>query len=276
MNGVRSPSCESVGDDPDGWLVPAWPAPKNVRAVFTSRAGGVSRGPWRGLNVGAHVGDAPAAVQANRAQLAQTIGASPLYLEQVHGSAVVRLPSACALPVADAVLTAQAGPVCCVMVADCLAVLLTDSAGRVVGAAHAGWRGLAGVAGRGVLESFFDDFKAIAHGAYDFNAINTIAWLGPCIGPTAFEVGGEVRAAFTQCDAGAARFFRAAPGGKWWADLAGLARRRLQALGLTHIYGNDGSDAWCTARNPSRFFSHRRDHAVLGGSGRMAACIWLT
>ncbi|WP_395055411.1 polyphenol oxidase family protein, partial [Polaromonas sp.] len=149
------------------------------------------------------------------------------------------------------------------------------------GAAHAGWRGLAGSQGDGVLEQTFESFSAPAHKGRAQAAINTIAWLGPCIGPTAFEVGAEVRAAFVGNDPAAATCFTATAPGKYLADLPGLARLRLQALGITQIFGNDGSAPWCTVGNASRFFSHRRDAGVgVGGNGsgttgRMAASIWL-
>ena len=263
---------------PASWLVPDWPVPPQVRAVCTTREGGVSLGPWQGLNLGDHVGDDPAAVAANRTRLAQHIGAQPVFMQQVHGSEVATLHGAMQtqIPVvADACVTADAGVACTIMVADCLPVLLAHTGGRVVAAAHAGWRGLAGVAGQGVLEVFYERFSALAQEGCAQAAINTVAWLGPCIGPDAFEVGDEVRAAFLQSDAGAAALFRPGAPGKWWAHLPGLARRRLQAMGVTQIYGNDGSDAWCTVRNRSLFFSHRRDSASLGGSGRLAACVWI-
>jgi YfiH family protein len=149
------------------------------------------------------------------------------------------------------------------MVADCLPVLFCDARGEQVAAAHAGWRGLLGVQGRGILEATASTFAAS-------ETKGLMAWLGPCIGPQAFAVGEEVRSAFMHCAPTAADHFKAQPGGKWLADLPGLARQRLQALGITRVYGNDGSQAWCTVANPSRFFSHRRD----GVSGRMAACIW--
>jgi YfiH family protein len=161
------------------------------------------------------------------------------------------------------------------MVADCLPVLFTNRKGSAVAAAHAGWRGLAGEGGRGVLESTIESFRALAHTDTGDGAAEIIAWLGPCIGPEQFEVGPEVKAVFEVHDPPAAACFRPRAGGKWLADLAGLARRRLQALGITSIHGNDGSAPWCTVSDPSRFFSHRRDAVALGGSGRLAACIWL-
>jgi YfiH family protein len=261
------------------WLIPDWPAPPGVRAVFTTRLGGVSAAPWDSLNLGDHVGDDPAHVATNRALLGQAIGARPVFLQQVHGTAVLTLDDATphGQP-ADAAITAQRGLACTIMVADCLPVLLADSHGSAVAAAHAGWRGLAGQLGHGVLEQTYKDFRALAQAGRSQSAINTIAWLGPCIGPTAFEVGAEVRAAFVDSHPNAAACFSSVAPGKYLADLAGLARLRLQALGITQIYGNDSSPAWCTVADASRFFSHRRDAGVSGNgfgtTGRLAACIW--
>ena len=264
----RLPAC------PPDWIVPDWPAPPGVRAVFTTRAGGVSEGPWASMNLGDHVGDAPVAVAANRAFLAKAIGAQPVFLQQVHGTRTVGLDGTDpdGVPCADACTGTLPGLACTVMVADCLPVLLTDRAGRQVAAAHAGWRGLAD----GVLEAALERFGAPAGAAGWLPAMDLIAWLGPCIGPGAFEVGDEVRAAFVARQAAAADCFRPVAGspGKWWADLAGLARQRLAAAGVPAVYGNDGGAGWCTVSNPSRFFSHRRDAGRLGSSGRMAACIW--
>lgn len=256
------------------WLIPDWPAPAHVRAVCTTRAGGVSAAPYDSLNLGDHVGDAPAAVAANRRTLAQALGVRPVFLSQVHGSEVVPLdagtPDATR---ADGCVTSERGVACAIMVADCLPVLFTDAQGLAVAAAHAGWRGLAGEGGRGVLEATCAALRgrlaAQGHGGSPL-----LAWLGPCIGPDAFEVGGEVRAAFLTHDAEAAALFRAHTPGKWLADLAGLARRRLAAQGIPQIHGNDGTPPWCTVTNASRFFSHRRDSLSRGGSGRLAACIW--
>jgi polyphenol oxidase len=272
---------------PTDWLVPDWPAPGPVRAVFTTRAGGVSAAPFDSMNLGSHVGDQPGQVQANRALLQRATGVRAVFLQQVHGSAVLALGSASVdgQP-ADACVTAQRRLACTVMVADCLPVLLTNEAGDVVAAAHAGWRGLAGsgvdAGHNGVLDSVYASFKALAQSGRAQAAIKTIAWLGPCIGPSAFEVGAEVRAAFVAAQPEASRCFVAVAqdkaGGqiKYLADLQGLARLRLQALGVTEIYGNDGSAAWCTSSNPSRFFSHRRvAGSGVGTTGRMAACIWL-
>jgi len=244
------------------WLLPDWPAPAAVRALCSTRAGGVSTGSFQGLNLGAHVGDEPAAVAANRVRLREATGARPVFLQQVHGADVLPLgPDTVDGATADACTTTAQGIACTIMVADCLPVLFTDEAGRRVAAAHAGWRGLAA----GVLEHTVEAFHA------EGGASQLVAWLGPCIGPDAFEVGDEVRAAFEDLCPGANQFFRpAGPPGKWMADLAGLARLRLRAAGVERLYGNDSSEAWCTVHNPLRFFSHRRDRV----SGRFAACIW--
>jgi YfiH family protein len=219
------------------------------------------------LNLGDHVGDDPAAVAENRARLARSLGVRPVFLQQVHGTAVALLEGQTSDgTVADACITVQRGLACTVMVADCLPVLFTLQSGQVVGAAHAGWRGLAG----GVLESTLQALWQQA-GLDKEGAAQTLAWLGPCIGPAAFEVGPEVRAAFVERDADSADCFVPQGKGKYLADLAGLARRRLAIMGVTQVYGNDGSTAWCTVSTPSRFFSHRRD----GVSGRLAAGVWL-
>ncbi|RZL90148.1 MAG: peptidoglycan editing factor PgeF [Variovorax sp.] len=242
------------------WLVPDWPAPPGVRAACTTRQGGVSYGAYEGLNLGDHVGDVPADVAANRALLRRAIGARPVFLQQVHGTHVLALDAA--TPdgsAADASTTVVSGIACTIMVADCLPVLFTDAAGRRVAAAHAGWRGLAA----GVLESTLQRFDTAG------NAV--MAWLGPCIGPDAFEVGDEVRVAFeAQAPEAVACFKPAAQSGKWLADLAGLARQRLRKAGVAQLHGNDSTETWCTVHNPLLFFSHRRDRV----SGRFAACIW--
>lgn len=273
---------------PDDWLRPDWPAPARVRAVCTTRLGGVSQPPYDSMNLGDHVADRIADVQANRSRLQAAIGSRPIFLRQVHGRDVVALSAATPDDtIADACSAATPGIACTIMVADCLPVLFTDRQGTWVAAAHAGWRGLGGEGGHGVLEAVLESFRALApipqaqaaikKGATDRRPGDVLAWLGPCIGPEVFEVGAEVRDAFCSADAGAARHFvvRAATPGKFWCDLAGLARRRLQALGIASISGNDGTAPWCTVANASRFFSHRRDTARLGGSGRFAACIWL-
>lgn len=261
------------------WLQPRWPAP--VRAVMSLRgqrgADGDSAAPRQYLNLGDHVGDDPAAVARNRARLAQHLGgARPVFLNQVHGTRVLRLdadtPDGAE---ADAAISTRPQLACTVMVADCLPVLICNRAGSVVAAAHAGWRGLA----TGVLENTLAKLRQLIAAdpaaAQDPQATQLLAWLGPCIGPTQFEVGPEVRQAFIQQDAGAQRCFAPQPTGRYLADLPALARRRLQAQGLQAIHGNDGSAQWCTVSQPAHYFSYRRDQGRLGGSGRMAACIWL-
>ena len=266
------------------WLVPDWPAPAGVKAVFTSRAGGVSAMPFDSMNLGIHVGDLPASVDANRNLLKLATGTTrAVFLNQVHGVRVQLLdPATPDGQPADACVTAHRKLACTVMVADCLPVLMTSLDGARVAAAHAGWRGLAGshdAGGQGIIESVYASFSALAQYRHAQEATKIIAWLGPCIGPAAFEVGEEVRAAFEARQPQAARCFVAVGPGKYLADLPGLARLRLQALGVAQVYGNDGSASWCTVGNPSRFFSHRRDAGVPGNgfatTGRMAACIWL-
>ena len=253
----------------DAWLQPQWPAPPWVQAICTTRQGGVSKSPFDSFNLGDHVGDDPKAVQRNRQALRDSLVARPVFLSQLHGVEVqpLALEQADGLP-ADASLTRAAGLACTILVADCLPILFTDRSGSFVAAAHAGWRGLAGLQGRGVLESLVD--QVLATGNTSTEAL--LAWIGPGIGPQAFEVGSEVRDIFVDSDPNAAICFQPTDrDGKWLADLAQLARLRLGKLGMRNIFGNDGSKDWCTVHNPSRFFSHRRDRI----SGRMAACIWL-
>jgi len=245
-------------------LQPQWSAGPGVRALCSTRAGGVSQAPWDRLNLGDQAGDDPAAVAANRQAYARQLGVRPVFLRQVHGHACVQLHADTPHGAqADACYTRERGVACTIMVADCLPVLFADTRGGLVGAAHAGWRGLLGQGGLGVLES----------ATRPLDPAYTVAWLGPCIGPQAFEVGPEVMQAYTAHDAACEAHFKPASPGKWWADLPGLARQRLQALGMDpqRIYGNDGSDGWCTASQGSRFFSHRRDRV----SGRLAASVWL-
>lgn len=236
-----------------------WTPPRGVRAAFTTRLGGASVAPWDSFNLGVHVGDSPQHVGANRARLRELLElpTEPAWLNQVHGVEVADLDAAtpAAAPLtADAAVTSGAGPACVIMVADCLPVLFASRDGRRVGAAHAGWRGLAA----GVLERTV--------GALDVPAAELTAWLGPAILQSNFEVGDEVRDAFVRADAGAAAYFVANARGRWQADLAGLARRRLTALGVPEVAGG----RWCTFADRQRFFSHRRD----GRGGRMAALIW--
>ncbi|ACO75205.1 Uncharacterized conserved protein [Laribacter hongkongensis HLHK9] len=238
-------------------LTAGWPAPARVRTLITTRDGGVSLAPYASLNLGQHVGDDPAAVAENRARLRACLPAEPFWLNQVHG---IGVQEACAdapdvPPDADAGFTRQPGVVCAVMTADCLPVLLTDRSGSVVAAAHAGWRGLC----NGIIEA------TIARMAVP--ASDILAWLGPAIGPDAFEVGPEVRAAFMAHDPTAASAFAAIPDGKYLADIYLLARQRLNACGVTEVHGGDA----CTVTERERYFSYRRD----GRTGRMASLIWL-
>ncbi len=273
-------------------LQPQWPAPAHVSSAFTTRAGGVSAAPFDSLNLGDHVDDQPAHVAQNRAVLQQAMRTRPVFLNQVHSVDVAALHAGTADGTqADACITQARGVACTIMVADCLPLLMTDRAGSFVAAAHAGWRGLVGTQQHGVLEATFKAISAIqdvepAQAAIKLRADELLVWLGPCIGPAQFEVGAEVKAAFEASQADTARHFKKitrtdknvgtgdAPD-KYLANLPALARDRLHALGITQVYGNDGSPAWCTASNPSQFFSHRRDAALLGSTGRMAACIWL-
>ncbi|WP_296448694.1 peptidoglycan editing factor PgeF [Rhodoferax sp. UBA5149] len=261
--------------NPD-WLIPNWPAPRHVHAVCTTRAGGRSAAPYDLLNLGDYVGDRPLDVRANRAILCQALDAQPVFLSQVHGTHAVWLSDKTEPGTqADGCVTEQPGVACTIMVADCLPVLLTNEQGSVVAAAHAGWRGLAGAGGGGILDAVIECFSAQAPVDKAWTASKIIAWLGPCIGPETFEVGDDVRDVFVAQDPAARAMFTPkagdSTGTKWLANLQGLARLRLAALGVTQIYGNDGTPSWCTVSQPSRFFSHRRDRV----SGRMAACIWL-
>lgn len=237
------------------FLIPDWPAPARVRALQTTRRGGVSQGPFASLNLGDHVDDDPAAVAANRSLLAGRLPAVPCWLRQVHGTAVVDAGQANAGAEADAALARQTGQVCVVMTADCLPILLCDRAGTVVAAAHAGWRGLCS----GIVERTVE--------AMAVPGCEILAWLGPAIGPAAFEVGDEVRSAFVAHDPAAAVAFVAHGEGKWLADIYGLTRQRLAALGVAQVFG--GGE--CTVTDCERWFSYRRD----GTTGRMGTFIWL-
>jgi YfiH family protein len=254
------------------WLVPDWPAPPGVRAICTTRNGGYSTPPYDSLNLGSHVGDEEASVARNRRVLQVAVGAQPVFMNQVHGTDVVVLDAQSPeCPVADGAVTTSRGPACTVMVADCLAVLVCDRGGTTVAAAHAGWRGLAGSNGNGILEEVCKQFMVLSRVSHESIATELIAWLGPCIGPSAFEVGPDVRDAFVGHNPTAAQCFQPTARDRWLADLPGLARQRLYALGITQVFGNDGTAPWCTATNSLRFFSHRRDRI----SGRQGACIWL-
>ncbi|QKJ88333.1 Polyphenol oxidase [Paramixta manurensis] len=239
-------------------IIPDWPAPASVRACSSTRVGGVSHAPWGSLNLGAHVGDEAEHVHINRERLASfaALPVSPHWLNQVHGTDVLRLSadSTAEAVSADASWTNRPDTVCAVMTADCLPVLFCAYDGAEVAAAHAGWRGLCA----GVLEATLDNFSCPASEVH--------AWLGPAIGPQAFEVGAEVYNAFVMHDAAAAGAFRAV-GEKYYADIWHLARLRLTAKGVRSISGG----GVCTVTRSEEFFSFRRD----GVTGRMASLIWL-
>ncbi|MDS4031348.1 MAG: peptidoglycan editing factor PgeF [Candidatus Contendobacter sp.] len=238
-------------------IFPDWPAPVRVRAISTTRHGGISPPPYDSLNLADHVGDDPARVAENRRRLAAVAGypTEPAWLQQVHGDRVVPAETVREPVAADAAWTREAGRPCVVMTADCLPVLLCDRAGTVVAAAHAGWRGLA------------DGVIAATVARMDTPPMELLVWLGPAIGPDAFEVGEEVRAAFLELDAGNAACFQPSPAGRWLADLYDLARRQLRGLGVSAVYGG----GFCTFDESERFFSYRRENCT----GRMATLIWL-
>ena len=240
-------------DLPLGWIVPDWPAPERVRALITARSGGVSRGTYESLNVGTRVGDEPQAVAENRRRLSAYAPSEPRWLAQVHARRAVAAESVIEAVEADAAYTKVPGVVCSVTIADCLPVLLCDREGTVVGAAHAGWRGLAG----GVIEETIHALGVMPG--------RIMAYLGPAIGPQAFEVGEDVYRAFVGCNSQARSAFRKHTPGKWLADLFALARQRLAKAGVTAIHGG----GLCTYSDPARFFSHRRDRMT----GRMASLI---
>lgn len=233
-----------------------WPAPRWVRSLCTVRSGGVSRGEWASLNLGDHCGDDLAHVAENRRRVEASIGAAPRWLHQVHGTNVAGDKPPLLLN-ADASWTRQPQVACVVLTADCLPLLFCHRTERVVAAVHAGWRGLAA----GVIEA---TVQAMAT-----DPAGLLVWLGPAIGPEAFEVGEEVRAAFLAHDPEAFSAFRPGMPGKWWADLEGLARQRLASLGIRQVYGG----GLCTVGDATRFFSHRRDH---GSTGRMGNFVWMT
>lgn len=238
---------------------PAW---QGVSYFCTTRAGGVGVAPHDTLNLGLRAEDNPEAVAENRRRVRAAVSADPLWLRQVHGSEVVDAdaPDAPAEPAVDASVTAQPGRVLAVMVADCLPVVIADAHGTVLGAAHAGWRGLAG----GVLENTLQAMRAKAPQASGWRA-----WVGPGIGPQHFEVGQDVLDAFIADDPARARFFAPRPGlaGKWLADLAGLADFRLRRAGVQEV----SLSGECTVTRKDRYFSYRRD----GVTGRMALLAWL-
>ncbi len=245
------------------WLTPDWEAPAHVRALSTLRSGGCSTGTYASFNLAQHVGDEPGHVRDNRVLLraGASLPTEPLWLEQVHGTAVALHSHAAAdadapAPRADAAVAFIPGRVCVVMTADCLPVVFADRAGTRVGVAHAGWRGLVG----GVLEATVSALQA--------PPAELVAWLGPAIGPQAFEVGPEVREAFVARDAANAAAFTRNAAGRYQADLYELARHALTRSGVVAVTGG----GHCTHGEPERFFSFRRDG---GRTGRMATLAWL-
>lgn len=237
------------------WLQADWPAPGNIRALVTLRSGGVSEACYASLNPALHVGDEPGAVLANRRRIGEMLHlpSEPVWLEQVHGCRVVEVQTGMPLQQAEAGFTRQAGVVCAVMTADCLPLLLCNRQGTCIAAVHGGWRGLLA----GVIEN---TVQAMAEK-------QLLAWLGPAIGPSCFEVGADVRNAFVDKSADFAPAFQAAENGRWLADIYRIARIILARLKIHSVYGGDH----CTFSEPQRFYSYRRD----GRTGRMAALIWM-
>jgi len=243
--------------EPPSWIEPDWPAPSHIRAMMTTRQGGVSLPPFDGLNLADHVGDDPKSVSHNRRLLRGFLDlpAEPLWLTQVHGCSVLEAEACPAGGEADAVIAHTQGQVCAVLTADCLPLLLCDRVGTQVAAIHAGWRGLAA----GVIEATLKRFSAPGE--------EIVAWLGPAIGPQVFEVGAEVRDVFIKHDPYAADAFVANRPGHWLADIYLLAKQRLAVCGVSFVGGGD----CCTVSDEERFFSFRRD----GKTGRMASLIWI-
>lgn len=235
-------------------ITPDWPVPAHVKSLMTTRAGGVSVGPFASWNLGAHVHDDPLAVAENRCRLRDGLPAEPIWLNQVHSTQVIQADTASGVPNADASYTRTPQTVCAVLTADCLPVLFCARDGSAVAAAHAGWRGLAG----GVLEATL----AAMHLPPD----QVIAWLGAAIGPDAFEVGSEVHDTFIASHPQSVAAFTPHQQ-KWLADIYALARIRLNACGVSAVYGG----GLCTYTDAARFYSYRRD----GATGRMATLIWL-
>jgi YfiH family protein len=239
------------------FLYPDWPAPENVRAVNTTRRGGVSAAAYHSFNLAGHVGDDPTGVAENRARLraALHLPADPLWMRQVHGTDVVDAAVVSGGIEADGAYTNRKNIVCAVLTADCLPIFICNRQGTEVGLLHAGWRGLAG----GIIEAGLRAFRS--------SADDLLVWFGPAIGAHAYEVGDDVRNAFVTSEPQTANAFAAGNPGKWYLDLYGLARMRLAAHGVRATYGGRS----CTAKQPDLFFSHRRD----GVTGRMASLIWL-
>lgn len=238
------------------WITPDWPTPDRVRAFSTTRLGGVSRPPYDALNLAKHVADADQSVMQNRDFLRRQLALphEPKWLDQVHGVRVVDAAAAKIEESADGAYASQPGQVCVVMTADCLPVLLCRADGSAVAAVHAGWRGLAS----GILQAGIEQLPGQGE---------VLAWLGPAIGPSAFEVGAEVRDQFVAQQPHYAQAFQPVDAQHYLADLYALARMVLVRRGVQRIYGGQ----WCTVNQPDLFFSYRRD----GATGRMASLIWL-
>ncbi len=245
------------------FIVPSWPAPTNVHCLQTTRHGGVSTGLHTSFNLGSHVQDDPMYVAHNRQLLSQFVPSEPVWLNQVHGVHVVDAANTDCLPEADASFTTRHNVVCVTMTADCLPILLCDTAGTVVASIHAGWRSLCD----GVIEATVMKILSAA----SISTQHLMAWLGPAIGPTAFEVGAEVRAQLIAKDAQAASAFQALAHDKWLANIYHIATQRLNKVGIDQIYGGQQAQ-FCTVTDSARFFSFRRDLVT----GRMATLIWLT
>jgi polyphenol oxidase len=245
------------------FIIPNWPAPLNVHALQTNRHAGHSHAPFNSLNFGSHVGDNPIHVAQNRQLLSELLPSEPVWLNQTHSINVVDAAATNCVPDADASFSTQKNVVCVVMTADCLPVLLCDKAGTIVVAVHAGWRGLCD----GAVEASID----AACRAAQIIPNDLMAWLGPAIGPNAFEVGSEVRAQFMAKDVKAEAAFKP-HGDKYLADIYQIATQRLNNAGVTQIYGSGHDKDCCTFTEKDQFFSYRRD----GATGRMATMIWMT
>ncbi|HKO89438.1 MAG TPA: peptidoglycan editing factor PgeF [Burkholderiales bacterium] len=237
------------------WIIPDWPVATRVKALITTRAGGLSHGPYTSFNLGTHVGDDPDAVSHNRERLRAVLPGDPVWLHQVHGTQVIDAATASGIPTADAAYCRVRHVVCGVLTADCMPVLLAARDGSVVAVAHAGWRGMAA----GVIEATLSQMKIAAE--------DTLAYLGPAIGPAAFEVGPDVLTAFAETDSESRVAFEPKGEGKYHADLYALARRRLMRAGLREIHGG----SFCTYEQSDRFYSYRREKTT----GRMASLIWI-
>ncbi|WP_347988015.1 peptidoglycan editing factor PgeF [Methylomonas sp. AM2-LC] len=237
------------------WIKPDWPLPAHIHAAVTLRSGGVSVGAFSTLNPATHVNDYSDHVNRNREIIKEMLQlpSEPVWLQQVHGVRVIKADTVNGLECADASYTDQPGVVCAILTADCLPVLFCGDGGRVVAAAHAGWRGLQA----GILSETFKQM----------NCQSVLAWLGPAIGPRHFEVGEAVYNAFVDDSAVYKTAFQAISSGKWLADIYQLARIQLNHLGVKQIYGG----GLCTVTDAARFYSYRRDGAV---TGRMASLIW--